>query len=133
VWRRVKRIAPVVWASPASIVGLVLAVPILLIGASARTRADVLEIALANPTSYRRRIPFDAITFGHVVLGRSIGALDELREHELEHVKQFERWGVLMLVAYPLSSLAQALRGRDPYRSNYFETQARARSDHKRS
>lgn len=117
------------WASPASMVGLVLAVPILLLGASLRLRAGVLEVAFAKSAERTHRIPFDAITFGHIVLGRSMRVLDKLQAHELVHVRQFERWGVLLLVAYPVSSLVQALRGRDPYFSNYFELQAREQGD----
>ena len=127
---RLQRIAGYVWASPASIIGLALALPLVLLGASARSRSGVLEVAFASPSDRRRRIPFDAITFGHVILGRSMRSLDELRAHELVHVRQFERWGVLLLIAYPVSSLVEALRGGHWYSSNYFETQACERSDH---
>lgn len=123
-----KRIAGYAWASPASMIGLALGMLSLVLGASWRVRAGVLEIAPAEQSSRKRRIPFDAVTLGHVVIGRSMRLLDELRAHELEHVRQFERWGVLLLLAYPLSSLAQAIRGRDPYRHNRFESQARERS-----
>ena len=127
-WHTLGRIARYTWASPASFVGLALAVPMLLRGASTRIRAGVLEVAFEKPSARPRRIRFDAITFGHVVLGRSMRALDELQSHELVHVRQYEHWGILLLFAYPVSRLVQALRGKDPYSSNHFEMQARAQS-----
>ena len=126
---RLRRFAGYVWASPASAVGLVLALPLLLLGASPRSRSGVLEVAFSRPSGRKRRIPFDAITFGHVILGRSMSVLDELRSHELVHVRQFERWGALLFIAYPIASLVEVLRGGDWYASNHFETQAREHSE----
>ena len=67
---------------------------------------------------------YRAVTLGHVVL-----AVDELEEpviqHEIVHVRQFERWGPLFLLMYPLASLGAWLRGGHPYRDNLFEVQAR--------
>jgi hypothetical protein len=40
---------------------------------------------------------------------------------------QYERWGLLFFLAYPASSFAQLLRGRNPYWYNYFEIEARER------
>lgn len=51
--------------------------------------------------------------------------LEQLRPHELVHVQQYERWGIGFFLAYPLSSLAQLLRGGHPYWDNHFEIQAR--------
>ena len=48
--------------------------------------------------------------------------------HERVHVEQYERWGPLFFLAYPLSSLWQILHGRSPYWDNHFEIQARQRS-----
>ena len=67
-----------------------------------------------------------AITLGHVVLGVSLDALTATRAHERAHVRQFERWGLLMLVLYPLAGLWVWLRGGHPYRDNWFERDARA-------
>jgi hypothetical protein len=67
-----------------------------------------------------------AITLGHVVLGVSLDALTATRAHERAHVRQFERWGLLMLVLYPLAGLWAWLRGGHPYRDNWFERDARA-------
>ncbi|NDP49327.1 MAG: hypothetical protein GZ085_13265, partial [Sulfuriferula multivorans] len=64
-------------------------------------------------------------TLGHVVVGLSQEALDATRIHERVHVRQFERWGVLLLVLYPLAGLYAWLRGGCPYRDNVFEQEAR--------
>ena len=119
------------WALPCSALGLALAA--LWLGArrgraSWRFVGGVLEVAPAASHGAARRplLPFDAITVGHVVLGRSPAVLDALRAHEHAHVAQYARWGALMLIAYPLETLWQALRGRRPYLDNRFEVQARA-------
>lgn len=59
------------------------------------------------------------------MLGCSSEELQRLRAHEQAHVAQYERWGPLFLVAYPLAGLAAWLRGRDAYHDNPFEVQAR--------
>lgn len=122
------RLARYVWASPCSVVGLALALPALLLGGKARLVGGVLEISLAAPLRRLgwRRLPFRAITFGHVVIGTSRASLRKLSAHERIHVRQYELWGVLFFPAYFLSSLYQLLRGRSPYWHNWFERQARA-------
>jgi hypothetical protein len=123
-------LAAYAWAAPCSLIGLLLALPLRAAGARARVAAGVLEVAFASPQGLKRkwlaRLPFRAITFGHVVLGVSHRELARLRIHEHAHVRQYERWGALFLLAYPLSSLWQLLRGRPAYRSNHFEVGARA-------
>ena len=91
-----------------------------------RVRAGIIEVAVSGDTAACRG-GFQAITFGHVVLGRNPLALSRSRSHEREHVRQYECWGLLFFLLYPASSLLQLMRGRDPYWSNYFEVQARAR------
>ena len=51
-----------------------------------------------------------------------------LRAHERVHVRQYGRWGVLFLLAYPAESLLQLLLGHHPYLDNRFEVQARVQS-----
>ena len=46
-----------------------------------------------------------ALTLGHAILGQTDAALDISRDHELVHVRQYERWGPLMGPAYLGSSL----------------------------
>ena len=108
-----------VWASPASLVGLVLA-PFF------RSRRMVRGVLLAEGASWPRRLgwPFGAITLGHVVL--SVDRLDEATlEHELVHVAQYEALGILMWPLYALASLWAVLSGASAYRDNYFESAAR--------
>jgi hypothetical protein len=61
-----------------------------------------------------------------VVVGVSLDALTATRAHERAHVRQFERWGVLLLVLYPLAGVLAWARGGHPYRDNVFEREARA-------
>jgi len=65
-----------------------------------------------------------AVTFGHVVLGRSLADLNCTRAHELVHVRQYERWGPFFIPAYLLCWLVLRIRGRDGYWDNPFERQA---------
>ena len=118
------------WAAPASAVGLVPAALACTLGASARVADGVLEVAGGRLARWVGKVPacggFVAITFGHVVIGQSHAVLAELRAHEHEHVRQYERWGVLFFAAYLGSSAVQWLSGRGAYRHNHFECQARA-------
>jgi hypothetical protein len=86
-----------------------------------------LEVALPEGEA-SRRLPFRAITFGHVVIAATPAALEGSRAHERVHVEQYERWGILFFPAYAASSLWQLLRRRRAYWDNYFEVQARRRS-----
>jgi hypothetical protein len=126
-----RRLACRVWASPASLLGVAVA---LFLSMCRRTRwrvvNGVLEVAPGDPDRLRRapslfELPFDAITLGHVVVGTHPDRLQALRAHEHAHVRQFERWGVFLLIAYPLASLCMLLKGRRPYVDNPFEVQAR--------
>jgi len=120
------RMVGYLWAAPCSAAGLLLFLPALILGSSVRLVEGVMEISLA-PFLHRigrPRLPFHAITFGHVVIGASRASLRRLSAHERIHVRQYESWGVLFFPAYLLSSLYQLLRGRNPYWHNWFEKQA---------
>jgi len=67
------------WAAPASAVGLLLALPLWLAGGRAQRCAGVLEVA-APPWRHLARLPFCAITLGHVVLGVSPAVLAQWRQ-----------------------------------------------------
>lgn len=120
------------WAAPYSLVGLLLGLVAVAFGARARLRAGAMEFSGGLLGEWLKRLPpafcFSAITFGHVILGTDPLSLDCLREHEHVHVRQYERWGLLYVPAYLLSSLIELLRGRNPYRDNYFEREAYARA-----
>ncbi len=55
------------------------------------------------------------MAFGHVIVARDAGCLERSREHELAHVRQFERWGPLLLPAYWAVGAWLRLRCFDPY------------------
>jgi len=124
------RLLTYLWALPCSVVGLLAASMMWPWGASASFRAGVLEVhGTHSPPAWMgllRRLPFAGLTLGHVVLARSRIELDRLRVHERVHVAQYERWGPIFFVAYPLSSLVCWARGRRAYEDNPFEIQARS-------
>ena len=122
------RILRYAWASPATLAGLVLAIPAIAFGASPRLIEGAIEVAgggwrksaVLLPRSFR----FAAITFGHVIFGVDSATLAAVRAHEHVHVRQYERWGVLFFVLYPASSFWQLIQGRHPYLDNHFEREA---------
>lgn len=119
------------WALPATIVGMLVALIARSSGGTWARVDGVLEAAGGWPAwVLLRGFPFSgavaAITLGHVVVGVSRAALVATRAHERAHVRQFERWGVLLMVLYPLAGLAARIRGGHPYRDNLFEREARA-------
>jgi len=125
---RSMRLIRYIWAAPATLVGLVLALVAISAGARAHVVDGVVEVAGGWLARARRMLPFTAITFGHVVVGVSHSALRRLRAHEHVHVRQYERWGVLFFPLYLGSSLFALVRGRDAYRDNRFEREAFAQS-----
>ena len=107
------------WAGPWSLIGALLT-PFF------RRRVVVRGVLLAEGASWPRRLGWNyrAITFGHTIL--SVDELDaETFDHELVHVRQYERWGPLFLPAYLVASIAAFFRGRHHYRDNPFEVAAR--------
>ncbi len=116
----VGRVLRLAWAAPASLVGLILS-PLF---AGRRVSDGVL---LCEGASWPRKLGwrYRAVTFGHVVL--CVDALDShTLAHELAHVRQYERWGIVLWPAYLVSSLWARLRGRSAYWDNHFESRARA-------
>lgn len=128
VGRLLARLPLYLWASPASLIGLLLAAPALMAGASLKRIEGTLEIAGGRLPVWLQRVPghidIAAITFGHVILGRDADTLARCRRHEQVHVRQYERWGALFFPLYLGSSAWQWLRGRDPYWHNRFEVEA---------
>ena len=122
------RVLRYLWAAPCTLVGMLLVAPALLAGyATASIVEGIVEVGLVSASwRTRRLLPFNAITFGHLVFGTSTQVLARLRRHEQAHVRQYEQWGPLFFLAYPASSAWQWLRGRRAYRDNWFEVQARA-------
>ena len=128
--RVASRIVRYACAWPATLVGLLAAGVALACGARGHSHRGVLEVYGGRLVVLLARLPgfkhFEAVTLGHVVLADSREALERQRRHERAHVRQFERWGVLLLPLYLGAAALEALRGRHPYRDNLFERQARA-------
>ncbi len=125
------RLVLYLWALPVTLFGLSAALVARATGGEALRVDGVLEAAGGWPARALRHGfplsgPVAAVTLGHVVLGVSREALTATRSHEREHVRQFERWGVLLLFLYPAASLLAWARGGHPYRDNRFERAARA-------
>ncbi len=125
------RIVRYAWAFPVTLLGVVVALVSRGSGGTLQRVEGVLEVAGGWPARVLRRgFPFSgavaALTLGHVVVGESLYALAATRVHERAHVRQFERWGLLLLALYPLAGLLAWVRGGNPYRDNPFEREARA-------
>lgn len=118
----------VVWASPYSLLGLVIGGLGLALGGRGRFRDGALEFYEGTTAWCVRHLPTGkltaGITLGHVILGQTGPGLERVGEHERVHVRQFERWGPAMGPAYLLASAWMWCRGRDAYRDNPFEVQA---------
>ena len=117
------------WASPCSALGLAIAALPWAAGGTARWSDGALEVTYRADRSAcgarARRFPIRGIVFGHVILAVTREELARIGPHERIHVEQYERWGPLFLLAYAASSLWQLARGRDAYRHNRFELEAR--------
>jgi len=107
------------WPAPVTLVGALMS----LFFRGRRFKDGVL---LAEGAEWPGRLGwrYRAITLGHTVL--SVDELDEATfQHELVHVRQFERWGPLFLLIYPAASAWAQVKGRHFYRDNRFEIAAR--------
>lgn len=126
--RSILQILGFAWASPYTLLGLLIGGVGLMTGGTAQRRGRTLEFYGGAVTWFVTHLPHGqftlAMTLGHTILGRTAASLDVARPHELVHVRQFERWGFFMGPAYLLSSLVLWLMGRQPYRDNPFEKQA---------
>jgi hypothetical protein len=122
------RLLAVLWASPYTLLGLLLGGLGLATGGRARIRGPVIEFYGGGVKWLLQRFFFRkgamALTLGHTVLGQTDASLDSARAHEMVHVRQFERWGLLMGPAYLSCSLVLWLLRRRPYHDNPFERQA---------
>jgi hypothetical protein len=124
-WRAVK----LIWAAPCSLLGLIAACPVLLCGGTAHRARQALEVTPGDNEALgqalARLLPFRAIALGHVIIAVGRPELERLRAHELVHVRQYERWGLVFFPAYAASAIWQVLNGRNAYWNNHFEIEAR--------
>ncbi len=123
-----RRFLAIIWASPYTLLGLFLGGIGLCTGGSARIRGGVVEFYGGGVKWLLERLPLVegamAFTLGHTVFGQTDAALDISHDHEMVHVRQFERWGPLMGPAYLGCCLVLWLMRRRPYRDNPFEREA---------
>ena len=126
--RRFRRLLLVAWAAPYSALGAAIGLAGLATGGGARVRQGVLEFHGGFTRWVVRHSPLGerccAITLGHTVIGQSEAGLDLAHDHEMVHVRQFERWGPLMGPAYLGASAVIWLRGGRAYLDNPFEREA---------
>ncbi len=121
-------VVAMVWASPYTLLGLLVGTIGLCTRGRVRMRSNVVEFYGGGVKWLLQRFPGGqfplAITLGHTILGQTDAALDISRDHELVHVRQYERWGPLMGPAYLGCSLVLWLMGRRAYHDNPFEREA---------
>jgi hypothetical protein len=118
-----------IWPMPCTLIGLAVGyVP----GLGDRTvvyHQGVIGIYGPRIARLLQKVPIQggaaALTLGHCVLARDEETFRATFTHEWVHVRQYEWWGPFFLPAYGLNSLWQWLRGKDAYRDNTFERQAR--------
>lgn len=121
----------ITWAAPLTLFGLLLALPVVLLrGHIQLVRGHTVALLVRGPFADRMlgRHPFGAMTamaLGHVVIAEHQGLSARVLTHELAHVRQAARWGILFPFAYLASSAWAAIRGRDAYWHNRFEIAAR--------
>lgn len=116
------------WASPYTLLGVL--VGLFFLGRP-KLVSGVIEISGPGVAWFLNHLPTPAMamTLGHTVLGQTPAALDITRLHERVHVRQFERWGILMGPAYLLASAWIWKQGGNAYRDNPFEIEAFAVDD----
>lgn len=125
---RLLTLLAIAWASPWTLLGMLVGLMARLSGGGCQRVGRVLEFHGGILKSGLRWVPIAggaaAMTLGHCVIARTKDDLDRSREHELVHVAQYERWGPLFVPAYLACSAWCWLRGRDPYLDNPFEEEA---------
>ncbi len=128
-----RQLSHYLWAFPATLLGLVFVPLAWLSGGTVRPVQGVLEIQGGFAAVFLRKLPVfgpaAAMTLGHVIIACDQDCLDRNRRHEHVHVRQYERWGPLMLPLYLVASSVLYLRGLDPYLDNPFEREAYGQPD----
>jgi hypothetical protein len=129
------RFLAILWALPYTMLGMVIGGLGLCTGGHGRVHGHAIEFYGGFTTWFVKHLSAGgesaiAITFGHTILGQTVAALNIAHEHEMVHVRQYERWGVFMGPAYLLCSLGLWLAGRKAYRDNPFEREAYDTTNH---
>ncbi|MGA7181437.1 MAG: hypothetical protein WBX11_17880 [Thiobacillaceae bacterium] len=124
------RLIVYLWVSPVTLLGLLFSAVSRVTGGGGHFHSGVWEAWGGWPASLLESgLPFAgsvaAITIGHVVLGVSEQVIHDTRAHERAHVRQYELWGPLFLLAYPLAGAWAWSSDGGPYSDNPFERAAR--------
>ena len=117
------------WTAPNSLLGLTVGVIGLCFGGGVSVHRGCLEFHGGLSKLILSRLGVVGMTLGHTILGQTKLDLEQVRDHEQVHVRQYEILGPLFIPAYLGCSVWLWFRGRDPYRDNPFETQAYDLSD----
>ena len=127
----------IVWALPLTLVGLLLALPVIACRGEVRlvrsTRAPALLFSGRAADYMLERHPFGAMcamAIGHVVIAERSSLTRRILTHELAHVRQAACWGILFPFVYLGASAWAMLRGQDAYWNNVFEIAARKAERH---
>jgi hypothetical protein len=117
------------WALPLTLPGLLVYGLVLMTGGQRHRCSGALAISGGISSWWMRRGPWRkrnllAITIGHVIITRDAAGFHRTLAHELEHVRQGERWGIFFPPAYIVASLAAMAKGGHYYDDNCFETAA---------
>jgi hypothetical protein len=113
------RLIGYLWAFPMTAFGLFLALGAVLSGGSTRCRDGVVEVTggMVGFLLRGNRLWWGgaAMSLGHVILARDAGCMERSRSHEMCHVRQFERWGLLLLPVYWFVAAWLWYKGCHPY------------------
>lgn len=112
------------WALPTTLVGFVLAFGGLCWPCAFRGGAVWFRVTRFSPWRLWAG-HFAAITFGGCVITADGITSESMQRHELRHFFQARVFGPLFLPMYLANSLLALVCGRDPYRDNPFERDAR--------
>ena len=126
------RVLRYAWASPNTLLGLLLAAIGLIGGGRLRWIDGAFEAHgpwLQWSLNKFSLLPggIAAITFGHLIIAQTEAHHDRTRYHERVHVEQYGRWGPFFLPAYGVASIWAKCKGRPAYLGNCFEREAYAR------
>lgn len=121
-----KQLFLLLWASPTTIIAGVIGILGLPFGTQIRRKGATLEIHGGVVAWILSKTPVNAaaMTLGHVIWGQDKKCLDFCRDHEMVHVRQYERWGPFFIPVYLYYSFSMWVRGKHPYYDNPFEREA---------
>ena len=131
-WREASRLLRTAWrALPGDLLGLLVIRACGIRGISRQIRVGDMTADLVEHPNVARYLDHGAMPIRAQTLGRYVFAREPLSprfvEHELEHVRQWQRLGPFFLPAYLASSVSALARRRHPYWTNRFEVAARRR------